>query len=66
MDNNLEYLRIYKENNKLYNLEKHVLEVDNDTDIVIDGLGFIKIKKQSTIIIYTIQNVRVYTRKSLI
>lgn len=66
MDNNLEYLRIYKENNKLYNLEKHVLNVEDNTDIVIDGLGFIKIKKKGTIIIYTIQDVRVYTRKSLI
>ena len=66
MDNNLEYLRIYKENTKLYNLEKHVLDVEDNTDIVVDGLGFIKVKKKSTIIIYTIQNVRVYTRKSLI
>jgi len=62
----LEILRIYKENDKLINLEKHILDVDDNTDIVINGLGFIKIKKKSTVIIYTIENVLVYTRKSLI
>ena len=62
----LEIFRIYKENDKLINLEKHILDVDDNTDIVINGLGFIKIKKKSTVIIYTIENVLVYTRKSLI
>ena len=62
----LEIFRIYKENDKLINLEKHILDVDDNTDIVINGLGFIKIKKKSTVIIYTIENVLVYARKSLI
>lgn len=62
----LEIFRIYKENDKLINLEKHILDVNDNTDIVINGLGFIKIKKKSTVIIYTIENVLVYTRKSLI
>ena len=66
MSNNLKYLRIYKDNDKLINLEKHIIDVDNNTDVVISGLGFIKIKKKSTIIIYTLKNVLVYTRKSLI
>lgn len=63
---NLEYLRVYKENDKLTNLEKHVLDVDDNTDIVINGLGFIKIKKKTTITLYTLKNVLVYKRKSLI
>ena len=66
MSNNLNYLRVFKDNDKLSNLEKHILNVENNTDIVINGLGFIKIKKKCNIELYTIKNVLVYTRKSLI
>lgn len=64
MSNNLDYKRSY--NNIKTNLEKHVLSVEDNTDIVINGLGFIKVKNKSKIIIYTLKNVLVYTRKSLI
>lgn len=66
MANNLEYLRLFRSSDKLANLKKHVISVDNNTDIVINGLGFIKIKKKSIVIIYTLDKVSVYTRKSLI
>lgn len=66
MSNNLEFLRIYKENDKLNNLKKHILNVDDNNDIVINGLGFIKIVKKAKIIVYTLDNVDVYARKSLI
>lgn len=66
VSNNLEFLRIYKESDKLTNLKKHIIDVDDDNDIVINGLGFIKVVKKSQIIIYTLDNVDVYTRKSLI
>lgn len=66
LSNSLDYLRIYKENDKLLDLEKHVIKVEDNSDIVINGLGFIKIKKSCTVTIYTINNVLVYSRKSLI
>ena len=66
MSNNLEFLRIYKENDKLNNLKKHILNVDDNNDIVINGLGFIKVVKKAKIIVYTLDNVDVYARKSLI
>ena len=64
MSNNLNYKRIY--NNIKTDLEKHIINVEDNTDIVINGLGFIKIKNKSKIILYTLKNVSVYTRKSLI
>jgi len=64
MSNSLDYKRSF--NNIKTNLEKHVLSVEDNTDIVINGLGFIKVKNKSKIIIYTLKNVLVYTRKSLI
>ena len=66
MSNNLKYQRIYKDNDKLENLERHEISVKDNMDIVISGLGFIKIKKATSLVIYTIKNVDVYTRKSLI
>ena len=34
VSNNLEFLRIYKESDKLTNLKKHIINVDDDNDIV--------------------------------
>ena len=47
-------------------LGRCIMAVEDDNDIVINGLGFIKVVKKSQIIIYTLDNVDVYTRKSLI
>ncbi|MBQ9071864.1 MAG: 50S ribosome-binding GTPase [Bacilli bacterium] len=66
MSNKLDINRLYKESNSLLDLEKQELEVDNDTDIVIQGLGFINIKKKSKIVLYTIKGVSVFARKNLI
>lgn len=66
MSNKLEFLRIYKDSNKLTNLKKHIIDVRPNFDIVINGLGFIKVKEKAKIVIYTLDNVLVYTRKSLI
>lgn len=65
LSNNLNIERYYKENNKLLDLVKHEFDVNNE-DIVITGLGFIKVPKKAHIIIYTICKVNVYKRKSLI
>lgn len=66
ISNNLEITRIYKENKKLSNLKKYEFNVDDNTDIVINGLGFIKIKHKTNIVIYLLDKVDIYTRKSLI
>jgi ribosome biogenesis GTPase A len=47
-------------------LEKHTIEVIGKQDIVISGLGFIKVNKPGTIVISTIKNTKVYVRDSLI
>lgn len=66
ISNLLKVDRVYKENNKLKNLKKHEINVDNNNDVVIEGLGFIKIVKKCRIVLYTIDGVNVFTRRSLI
>lgn len=66
MSNSLTYDRFYKENDKLTNLNKISLDVSENSDIVITGLGFIKVKKAEVIDIYIDKKIKVYTRKSLI
>ena len=48
------------------NLLMHEIQVDNNEDIVIAGLGFIKVSKKCTFKIYTLEKVIVYKRDSLI
>lgn len=64
--NQLNVTRYYKDNNRLTNLQKYEIDVPNDSDIVISGLGFIKVKRATKIIIYTFANVDISTRTSLI
>lgn len=66
MNNNLDIKRIYKETKELSNLKRHQLNIEDDSDIVIQGLGFIKFTKKATIILYTKDNVSVFVRKNLI
>ena len=63
ISNNLEIKRYYK--NISTNLKKHIIEV-NKNDIVIKGLCFIKTNKKSVLNIYTLDNVSVFTRDSII
>ena len=63
--NNLKVTRKYnKESNK--QLEKHIILVNKNEDIVISGLGFIKFTKKEDIVLYTIKGIKIYKRKSLI
>ena len=64
MSNSLNIKRVYRE--VTTDLVKHEIEAKNGFDIVIQGLGFIKVSKTSKFIIYTLDKVSVYTRKSLI
>ena len=66
MTNNLNIKRIYKDTDELVRLERHEFEIDDDSDIVIQGLGFIKFTHKSKIILYTKENVSVFIRKNLI
>ena len=63
MSNSLSIKRYYK--NIPTNLKKHIIEV-NKNDIVIKGLCFIKTNKKSVLNIYTLDNVLVFTRDSII
>lgn len=66
ISNKLEINRIYNDNDKLKHLKKHELLVEDDSDIVVQGLGFIKVTNKSKIILYTKDGVRVFVRKNLI
>ena len=66
MANNLNIKRIYKATDELKNLKKYELNIDNDSDVVIQGLGFIKFTGKSKIVLYTKENVSVFERKNLI
>lgn len=66
MNDKLRYEKIKCKNEKLTNLEKLDIEVVDSTDIVINGLGFIRITKPSNIKLYVINSKLVSFRKSMI
>ncbi|MGE5456281.1 MAG: GTPase [Ignavibacteriales bacterium] len=66
ISNTLKIDRIYKNNDYLSNLEKHIIDVDSNNDVVISGLGFIRIKNKTRLTIYTLKGVNVFMRKALI
>lgn len=66
ISNDIKIERSFKKTDKLKNLKKHILDVSDNNDIVITGLGFIKVVKKSQIILYTLDNTDVYVREALI
>jgi len=66
MSNNLSFDRIYKENDKLTNYKKIELDVPANSDIVILGLGFVKVRDSEKIVMYIDEKIKVYIRKSVI
>lgn len=64
ISNSITIKRSYKELET--NLEKYELKVPANSDIVISGLGFIKVKKATNLIIYTLENTNIYVRKAMI
>lgn len=62
--NNLKIERKYNDNKKLVN--KKIINVKDNEDIVISGLGFIKATNSERIKISTKTNYLIYTRQSLI
>ena len=65
MSNNLNIKRVYKDTNELNNLKKFDLDIEADSDIVIQGLGFIKFTNKDKVTIY-VDNASVFVRKNLI
>lgn len=66
MSNNLNIKRIYKNIDNLKNLKKYELVLEDDSDIVIQGLGFIKITNKTKIILYIKEGISVFVRKNII
>ena len=66
ISNNLNIFRKYREVTDLINLKKHKIKVNDNSDIVIQGLGFIKIVKKCEVDVYLQDGVSVYVRDSLI
>ena len=66
MANTLEINRYYKDIDNLKSLKKYELLVEDDSDIVFQGLGFIKVTNESKITVYAEEGVRVFVRKNLI
>lgn len=66
ISNLLEIDRVYKDTDKLKDLVKHEISTLDDSDVVINGLGFIKFVSASKVVIYAPKDVDVYLRKALI
>lgn len=64
--NNLSIKRIYKDNNILIDNKKYTFSVESGKDIVILGLGFIHVSKNTIIDIYVVGNTSVFVRDALI
>ncbi len=64
--NKLNISRVFDSTQKLMNLKKHDLIMFANQDIVISGLGFIKVTDSGPITIYAPDGVDVYIRPSLI
>lgn len=65
MANNIKKDRYYKDK-EISDLVTKVISVNKNEDIVISGLGFIKVTKKEVIKISVPENVKVYTRESLV
>lgn len=67
ISNNLKISRINgKRHNDLKDLCKKELDVGYLEDLVIEGLGFIRIVQKTKVVVYVNKDVDVYTRKSII
>lgn len=66
VSNELNISRVFEPTDKLTDLKRHDLVVFDNQDIVILGLGFIKVTNSGPITVYTLPDVDVFTRSSLI
>lgn len=63
MSNNISVKKDYKLDPK--DKEELKLDIDNNTDVLISGLGFINIKKKTNLLIYTTNKKSIQIRKSI-
>lgn len=66
MSNDLKVQRYNSRHDKLKDLYANELDVLYHEDVVVNGLGFIKIVEKAKVTVYIDKNVEVYTRRSLI
>ena len=67
MSNNLKVQRFNLERQtKLKDLFPNELDVLYHEDIVVNGLGFVKVVEKAKVVVYADKNVEIYTRRSLI
>ncbi len=67
MNNNLEYKKVKSVNsNELKVLPSKTFELKNKKDIVINGLGFVKVNKESKLKIYTLREDLISIRNNMI
>lgn len=67
MNNNLPFERIkIKTNEKLKMLPKKNIHIKGNEDVVINGLGFIKIVKETDIVVYTLDEKLISVRNKMI
>jgi ribosome biogenesis GTPase A len=66
MNNNLNFERVKTTNEKLKFLSKKNIRIKGKEDIVINGLGFIKIIGEAIVVIYTLDENLISIRKSMI
>ena len=62
----LRYEKVKDKNSKLRHLPNINYSVEEGTDIVVSGLGFIRITKEGSIKIYTLDEKMISKRKSMI
>ncbi len=66
MSDKLRYEKIKNKNTKLLHLMCNEYDIDGETDIVVNGLGFIKINKPGNIKIYVLDTKLLSTRKKMV
>ena len=66
ISNDLKIERYFKPTDKLNNLKSHNLDIPENSDIVIKGLGFIKVTKECKGTIYIDNQIKYSIRKSII
>ena len=64
--NNLNITKVSKDNSKLKNTKKYSFNLDENKDIVIEDLCFIKFKNKMNIDVYSLHDINIYIRDNLI
>lgn len=64
--NEIDVKRVSINNDILSNINKKIINIDSNTDLVINGLGFIKIVNKCRIEVYLDEKITYFTRNNLI